>query len=301
MSDISNLVYNKDQPTERSISASNPKQQGISPKFSCLSSKQFSDQERLIDNSIDAVIEHAKQEFLTKSANLSVTEMDAQNKQLNVSTPTISPNDKNDYSSTQPRDGNIIFISEHGSSSFMENSGILEKTSKRKSDSTILQQTGASFMNDSDFLRQIREADSFFGIIDSPSNEDQSDMESKCNGICNKKPKCKVAEATGKYSYVSPLPFNLSPLPFECSPPQTTKKQRKVSNNGMQMRSVRRSSRLFRNKQRLMKKFSDHQEYEDDEKENAFSDIKGSIFTEVEVRERTRLGLGRTKGHRAFV
>ena len=67
------------------------------------------------------------------------------------------------------------------------------------------------------------------------------------------------------------------------------------------MRSVRRSSRLFRNKQRSMKKFSDHQEYEDDEKENAFSDIKGSIFTEVEVRETTRLESGRKKGHRLFV
>ena len=163
MSDISNLVYNKDQPTERSISASNPKQQGISPKISCLSSKQLSHQEQLVDDSIDAVIEHAQQEFLTQSENLSVTEMDGQNKQLNVGTPTISPKHKCNYSSTQPQDGNI-FISEYGSSSFMESSGILEKTTMKKSGSNVFQQTGASFMNDSDFLRQIKEADSFIGM-----------------------------------------------------------------------------------------------------------------------------------------
>ena len=98
-----------------------------------------------------------------------------------------------------------------------------EPSSRRSSSNSFLQQTGVSFMDDSDILRQVREADSLLGGID--------------NNIFNEK--------------TSPIMDDL-----------------KVSKTSIKVRSVRRSSRLFRNKQTLS------------EKENSEESV-GSIFTEV--------------------
>ena len=81
-------------------------------------------------------------------------------------------------------------------------------------------------MDDSDILRQVREADSLLGGID--------------NNIFNEK--------------TSPIMDDLT--------------RHKVSESSIKVRSVRRSSRLFRNKQTFS------------EKENSEESI-GSIFTEV--------------------
>ena len=105
---------------------------------------------------------------------------------------------------------------------------------------SLLQQTGTSFLDDSDILRQVREADSFLGGFDS---------------ICNEK--------------ASPILKDLT-LP-------------KISQSSIKVRSVRRSSRLFRNQQTFDGKNRTHYVVESTEKENSIDDdVTGSIFTQVE-------------------
>ena len=102
------------------------------------------------------------------------------------------------------------------------------------------EQTGISFLDDSDILRQVREADSFFGGFE--------------KNICNEK--------------ASPILDGLT--------------LQKVSQNSIKVRSVRRSSRLFRNQQTFEGKIASNKN------ENTIDEVTGSMFIECMGNDKRR-------------
>ena len=134
-------------------------------------------------------------------------------------------------------------------SSYINEDKTTNNIPSRRSGSNSFLQHMASFLDDSDILRQVKEADFLLGGME--------------NSISDEK------------------------LPI-----LDNRTIKKVSKNGMKLRSVRRSSRLFRNQQTKLDGTFDktHVTDEPNEKENTSDCVQGSIFTQVEIKAKARGG-----------